>query len=79
MRINHLKRREFITLLGGGAAAAWPLGAPAQQSERMWRVAVLLGGLEFDDASGEAEVTAFEDGLKDLGWTPRADTPPHTN
>jgi hypothetical protein len=35
----------------------------------MRRVAVLLGGLEFDDASGGAEVTAFEGGLKDLGWT----------
>jgi putative ABC transport system substrate-binding protein len=64
----HIGRREFIATLSG-AAAAWPLVASAQQSERMRRVAVLLGGLEFDDASGEAEVTAFEGGLKDLGWT----------
>ena len=64
----HIGRREFIATLSG-AAAAWPLVASAQQRERMRRVAVLLGGLEFDDASGEAEVTAFEGGLKDLGWT----------
>jgi len=64
----HIGRREFIATLSG-AAAAWPLVASAQQSERMRRVAVLLGGLEFDDASGQAEVTAFEGGLKDLGWT----------
>ena len=64
----HIGRREFIATLSG-AAAAWPLMASAQHSERMRRVAVLLGGLEFDDASGQAEVTAFEGGLKDLGWT----------
>ena len=61
-------RREFITLLGG--AAAWPLAARAQQREQMRRVAVLLGGLEFGDASGQAEVAAFEQGLKELGWIP---------
>jgi putative ABC transport system substrate-binding protein len=63
----NIRRREFIATLGG--AAAWPLAARAQQRKRMPRVAVLLGGLEFYDASGQAEVTAFEDGLKDLGWT----------
>src|SRR5215472_7261957 len=64
-----MRRREFITLLGG-SAAAWPLAARAQQREQKRRVAVLLGGLEFYDASGQAEVAAFERGLKELGWTP---------
>jgi putative tryptophan/tyrosine transport system substrate-binding protein len=67
MAIN-IRRRELIAMLGS-AAAAWPIAARAQQREQMRRVAVLLGGLEFDDASGQAEVNAFEAGLKDLGWT----------
>jgi ABC-type uncharacterized transport system substrate-binding protein len=66
MAIN-IGRREFIVTLGG--AAAWPLAARAQRREQMRRVAVLLGGLEFYDASGQAEVTAFEGALKHLGWT----------
>src|SRR5262249_38408136 len=61
------RRREFTAMLAG--AAAWPLAARAQQRKQMRRVAVLLGGLEFYDASGQAEITAFEGGLKDLGWT----------
>jgi len=62
-----MKRREFIAL--GGAVSIWSLAAHAQQPDRMRRVAVLLGGLEFADASGQAEVAAFESGLKELGWT----------
>jgi putative tryptophan/tyrosine transport system substrate-binding protein len=62
-------RRELLAALGG-AAATWPLAAQAQQRKQMRRVAVLLGGLEFGDASGQAEVAAFEQGLKELGWTP---------
>ena len=58
-------RREFITLLGG-AAAAWPLAARAQQPERMRRVGVLMGITK--DAEGQARVAAFRDGLTDLGW-----------
>jgi ABC-type uncharacterized transport system substrate-binding protein len=64
-----MRRREFITLLGN-AGVLWPLAANAQQREPMRRVAVLLGGLEFGDASGQAEIAAFEERLKELGWAP---------
>src|SRR6266542_3297348 len=66
MRFNLLKRREFITLLGG--AAAWPLSARAQQGERMRRVGVLLPAAA-DDAEFQAWVGAFLQGLGQLGWT----------
>src|SRR5262245_1789017 len=62
-----MRRREFITLLGG-AAAAWPLAARAQQSERMRRVGVLLTGAA-DDPESLARVGAFLQGLQELGWT----------
>jgi ABC-type uncharacterized transport system substrate-binding protein len=62
-----VKRREFITLLGG-AAAAWPLAAWAQQSERMRRIGVLMGGAEGDPVN-QARLAAFLDGLQQLGWT----------
>jgi ABC-type uncharacterized transport system substrate-binding protein len=61
-----VKRREFITLLGG-AAAAWPLAARAQQSERMRRIGVLLGIAE-NDLETQSRVVAFRKGLRDLGW-----------
>jgi ABC-type uncharacterized transport system substrate-binding protein len=61
-----LRRRAFITLLGG-AAAAWPLAARAQQAERMRRVGVLIGAA--DDAEGQARLVAFGQGLAQLGWT----------
>jgi putative tryptophan/tyrosine transport system substrate-binding protein len=61
-----MKRREFITLLGG-AAAAWPLAARAQQPERMRRVGVLMS-LAADDLDGQARVTAFRQALQQLGW-----------
>src|SRR3974390_2723082 len=64
----HIGRREFMATLGA-AALAWPHALRAQQRAQVQRVAVLLGGLEFDDVSGQAEVTAFEGALKDLGWT----------
>src|SRR6516164_7754287 len=61
-----LKRRKFITLLGG-AAASWPLAVLAQQGERMRRIGVLMGVL--DDREGQARVTALKEGLQELGWT----------
>jgi len=62
-----VKRRAFITLLGG-AAAAWPLATQAQQRERMRRVAVLMS-FGADDAEGQSRVTAFAQGLQELGWS----------
>jgi len=62
-----MKRREFITLLGG-AAAAWPLAARAQQPERTRRVGVLMN-LSSDDAEGQARLAAFHQGLQQLGWS----------
>ena len=64
-----MKRREFITLLGG-AAAAWPLAARAQQGERVRRIGVLMN-LAADDPEGQARVAAFMQGLQELGWTDR--------
>ena len=61
-----MRRREFISLLGG-TAAAWPLSARAEQSERMRRIAILM--LTADDADGQARITALREGLEKLGWT----------
>jgi len=62
-----VKRRQFITLLGG-AAAAWPLAAHAQQPDRVRRIGVLMT-LAADDPEGQARVAAFRQGLQQLGWT----------
>jgi putative tryptophan/tyrosine transport system substrate-binding protein len=61
-----MKRRKFISLIGG--AAAWPLAARAQQRERVWRIGVLLPFAE-DHPVGQARVAAFVQGLRQLGWT----------
>jgi putative ABC transport system substrate-binding protein len=62
-----MRRREFITLLGG-AAAAWPLAARAQQPERVRRIGVLLPAAS-DDRQYQAYLAAFLQGLQQLGWT----------
>jgi putative tryptophan/tyrosine transport system substrate-binding protein len=64
--MSGMKRREFITLIGG-AAATWPLAVRAQQGERVRRVGVLMN-LAADDAEAKARLTAFSQGLQELGW-----------
>ena len=61
-----MKRRAFITLIGG-AAATWPLAARGQQSNRMPCVGILIAVA--DDAEGQARLGAFKNGMRDLGWT----------
>src|SRR5262249_44727395 len=64
--IAGLRRREFITLLGG-SAAAWPLAARGQQDQRVRRIGVLMG-LVASDPEAQSRVAAFQNGLQDLGW-----------
>jgi ABC-type uncharacterized transport system substrate-binding protein len=61
-----MRRREFIAMLGG-AAAGWPLGARAQQSNRLRLVGVLFA-MAPSDPEAEMRVKAFETGLRELGW-----------
>jgi putative tryptophan/tyrosine transport system substrate-binding protein len=67
MQFDQLKRREFITLLGG-AAVAWALAARAQQPRRMQRIGVLLTAAA-DDPEFQARLAAFLEGLQKSGWT----------
>jgi putative tryptophan/tyrosine transport system substrate-binding protein len=60
-----MKRRAFISLLGG--AAAWPLAARAQQPDRVRRIGVLMSGAE-NDRETQARIKAFRQGLEALGW-----------
>jgi putative tryptophan/tyrosine transport system substrate-binding protein len=62
-----VKRRDFITLVGG-AAAVWPLAARAQQTGRMRRIGVLMN-TSADDPEGQARIAAFHQGLQEWGWT----------
>src|SRR5262249_37859920 len=62
-----MKRREFITLLGG-AAAAWPLAARAQQTDRLRRIGLLMNR-SADNPEGQDRIAAFHQGLQELGWT----------
>jgi putative tryptophan/tyrosine transport system substrate-binding protein len=62
-----MKRRDFITLLGG-AAVAWPLAGRAQQGQRTRRIGVLTN-LAADDPVGQVRNTAFAQALAQLGWT----------
>src|SRR6516165_4027402 len=63
---SYIRRRKFLATLGGGAAA-WPLGARAQQRERMRRIGVLMH-LAADDPEGQRRVAAFLQGLQEAGW-----------
>src|SRR5262249_61430382 len=56
-------RREFITVVGG-AAAAWPLSARAQQAERARRVGAIMGST----GTGRSDIAAFQQALQQLGW-----------
>ena len=60
-----MRRRSFLTLLGG--AAAWPMAARAQQAERMRRIGVLTSLIE-NDAQSQARVAALRQGLQQSGW-----------
>jgi hypothetical protein len=61
-----MRRREFITLVGG-AAAAWPLVARGQQIERMRRIGALIAFAK-DDPDTEERLAAFRQGLAKRGW-----------
>ena len=61
-----MRRREFITLIGG-AAAGWPLVARAQRRERVRRIGVLMS-FAASDPDAQLRIGAFDRGMRDLGW-----------
>jgi ABC-type uncharacterized transport system substrate-binding protein len=63
---SHIERRKFLATLGG-AAAAWPLAARAQQPERVRRIGLLMNRAP-DDPEGQARIAAFLQGLQEWGW-----------
>ena len=64
--MSGMGRRDFITLLGG-AAAAWPVAARAQQGERMRRIGVLMS-FAASDPDAQLRIGTFDKGMRDLGW-----------
>jgi putative tryptophan/tyrosine transport system substrate-binding protein len=62
-----MRRREFVTLLGG-AVAAWPLTSRAQQAQPMRRIGMLIGFAEVD-VEAQARISALRQGLQELGWS----------
>ena len=65
---TYIGRRKFLATLGG-AAAAWPLAADAQQDHGLRRIGWLAGGLAENDPESRARVEAFVKALRELGWT----------
>ena len=65
MRFDHVKRRDFIGILG--SAAVWPLASLAQSPDRMRRIGVVMAYAE-DDPNGRTQIDAFRDQLRTLGW-----------
>ena len=63
--MSDMRRREFITLLGG--AAAWPIAARAQQAGRARRIGV-LSTVSADDSESQVRMAAFHQGLQETGW-----------
>ena len=63
-----MRRREFISLIGG-AATTWPLAARAQQGERM-RLVCILESISQETPGSKTRYAAFLEGLQQLGWTP---------
>ena len=70
-RLGQMRRREFITLIGSGAAA-WPLVVSSQEAERMRRIGVLMGYSE-NDSEAQTRLAAFKQTLMALGWSEGAD------